>query len=129
MAIHGLSLTSSECRIRALIELPPRQKAALDGCKRPFSHGQSVPPRTCVWRSAMSRRRIYGLSVVSALLLSGIASAQTLKFTPISLHFSSVYLNASSVKTVVVKNNNTSAVTVSSIAASLADYGVTHNCP
>src|SRR6267378_6114150 len=102
MAIHGLSLTSSECRIRALIELPPRQKAALDGCKRPFSHGQSVPPRTCVWRRAMSRRSIYGLSVVSALLLSGIASAQTLKFTPISLHFSYVNVNAGETVTLPV---------------------------
>jgi len=50
----------------------------------------------------MSRRRIYGLSVVSALLLSGIASAQTLKFTPISLHFSYVNVNAGETVTLPV---------------------------
>jgi hypothetical protein len=78
----------------------------------------------------MTRRRICCLPVVVLfLLLSAIASAQTLKFTPTSLNFGSVVLNNSSAKTVVMKNKGTSAVTISSVTISLADYVVTHNCP
>ena len=69
----------------------------------------------------MTRQRtLCGLVVVVFLLVSEIASAQTLKFTPTALRFGPVVVNNSSVKTVVVKNNSTTAVTISSVTLGLA---------
>src|SRR5262249_22529174 len=72
-----------------------------------------------------------GLSIVAGvtILLCSLASGQTLKFTPIALHFNSVVVNSTSTKTIAMKNKGTSAVAISSISSSLADYAVTHNCP
>ncbi|MDP9159567.1 MAG: hypothetical protein M3O09_04985 [Acidobacteriota bacterium] len=64
------------------------------------------------------------------LMASSRISAQTATVGPVGFSFGSVVVGISStVKNVVFKNGQTTAITIAAITAASADYGQTSNCP
>ena len=65
-----------------------------------------------------------------AWILVGSAAAQTVTLSPTSLSFGNVVLGtASTTKGVTLKNGQTVALSITKIAASIADFAYTTNCP
>ena len=65
-----------------------------------------------------------------AAILVGSAAAQTVTLSPTSLSFGNVVLGtASTTKGVTLKNGQTVALSITKIAASIADFAYTTNCP
>ena len=63
-------------------------------------------------------------------ILTAAAFAQTVTLSPTSLSFGNVVQGTSSVvKTLTLKNGQTTAVTISSVSTNLPDYTQTNNCP
>ena len=77
------------------------------------------------------RQTILLISAASLLLIPYSSSnAQTVTVNPLSLSFGSVVLNTSSLgKSVVLKNGQSTGITISGITTSLGDFSQTSNCP